>query len=243
MRRHVRAPRRSARRTQTGRGRISSAWSRCRGNPPRQIRLARVGSVSRDGSLSRRRNCISGSAENRSSTQTLSVAAHPQRSAKDRKGRSSTATRPAMLSLTERSSIRFMEPVSRYWPGVLSSSARRLITASRSGTYCTSSRISGGRYWSQKQLGVFPCVADVDDRVEYHASHFRRHMREQRALAGLPRADHQDYRNRASQARQSPLDVALSDSSSLLKNRSLLHNSGELTRDRKVSTRGPFCCA
>ena len=24
---------------------------------------------------------------------------------------------------------------------------------------------------------------------------------------------------------------------------SLLHNSGELTRDRKVSTRGPFCCA
>ena len=25
--------------------------------------------------------------------------------------------------------------------------------------------------------------------------------------------------------------------------RSLLHNSGELTRDRKVSTRGPFCCA
>ena len=25
--------------------------------------------------------------------------------------------------------------------------------------------------------------------------------------------------------------------------KSLLHNSGELTRDRKVSTRGPFCCA
>ena len=35
----------------------------------------------------------------------------------------------------------------------------------------------------------------------------------------------------------------LADNEIRLIQESLLHNSGELTRDRKVSTRGPFCCA
>ena len=74
------------------------------------------------------------------------------RPGKETGGRARRRVRP-MLSLTERSSMRFMEPVSRYWPGVPSSSTRRLITASKSGAYCTSSKISGGRYWSRNSSG------------------------------------------------------------------------------------------